>query len=403
MNQSAHPVSQEEVMALLDGELSTQRREIVSMHLDACRACSALAARFRELSSTLRAWGVEPMPEKLADRVADSATKKRSGVQARSSSIFVRASFWRWKQWLLGLGAAAAVLILFVAVSVPNLHRREPGERLEIRAQQAEVSNRMWTELDKRADGQTAQNGPVDLLGSMDEQLVTVSGPMIARRVSLSMVVKDFSAARQTLDSILARHRSYAAELGVNTAEGSARTLTASLRVPVAELPAALDELKQLGRVLNETQSGEEVTEQHVDLVARLKNSRGTEQRLQAILLERTGKISDVLQVEQEIARVRGEIEQMEAQEKTLEHRVDFAAVNLNLSDVYRAQMTTPFSVGTRLRNGFVNGYHKAAETMLGMVLFLFEDGPELLIWLGLVGMPALLFWRRYRRSLATV
>ena len=101
-------------------------------------------------------------------------------------------------------------------------------------------------------------------------------------------------------------------------------------------------ELKSLGHVENETQAGEEVTQQHADLVARLKNSRETEQRLQAILLQRTGKISDVLAVEQEIARVRGEIEQMEAEQKTLEHRVDFASIELSLAEEYKAQIGSP-------------------------------------------------------------
>jgi hypothetical protein len=47
--------------------------------------------------------------------------------------------------------------------------------------------------------------------------------------------------------------------------------------------------------------------------------------------------MSDVLEVEQQIARVREEIERMEAEQKSLEHRVDFAAVNLQLTEEYKA------------------------------------------------------------------
>ena len=229
------------------------------------------------------------------------------------------------------------------------------------------------------------------------------AAPMIARSVSLTIVVKDFATSRAMVEAILARHHGYAAEMTINTTEGSAQTLQASLRVPAPELAAALAELKAMGRVENETQSGEEVTQQHADLVARLKNARETEQRLQAILQQRTGKIEDVLDVEREISRVRGEIEQMDAELKSLEHRVDFATVTLNVSDVYQAQISAPFSVGTRLRNGFVEGYHKAAETILGIALFFIEVGPSLVIWLVLLGLPVFFVWRRYRRSLATI
>ena len=67
-----------------------------------------------------------------------------------------------------------------------------------------------------------------------------------------------------------------------------------------------------MGKVEAETQKREEVTGAHADLLAHLRNSRETEQRLQAILIQRTGKVSYVLEVEQEIARARGEIERME-------------------------------------------------------------------------------------------
>jgi hypothetical protein len=97
---------------------------------------------------------------------------------------------------------------------------------------------------------------------------------MIAHSVSLTVQVRDLSSSRTALEALLARHRGYAAQLTVNTAEGSPRSLQSSLRVPDAELAAAISELRALGRVETETQSGEEVTQQHADLVARLQNSR---------------------------------------------------------------------------------------------------------------------------------
>jgi chromosome segregation ATPase len=211
-------------------------------------------------------------------------------------------------------------------------------------------------------------------------------------------------ASRATLDRTLERHHSYAAELTANTTENAPRSLQASLRVPAPELGLVLNDLKMLGRVENETQSGEEVTEQHADLLARLKNARATEQRLLAILQQRTGKITDLLQVEQEIARVRGEIEQLEAEQQTLEHRVDFAALNLNLVEEYKAQLNAPAaSVLTRLHNALVTGFRNASETVLGIVLFFAEYGLTLLLWLLILVSPAVLLWRRYRRTLATL
>ena len=79
-------------------------------------------------------------------------------------------------------------------------------------------------------------------------------GPMIARTADLSIVVKDFDSARTSLDTILARHHGYAADLSVSDAQGAARSLHASLRIPAPELAAALADFKALGRVESESQ-----------------------------------------------------------------------------------------------------------------------------------------------------
>jgi hypothetical protein len=225
---------------------------------------------------------------------------------------------------------------------------------------------------------------------------------MIARTVSLSIVVKDFAAARSSLENILARHHGYSAQLNVNTPENAPRGLQASLRIPAPELSSAVRDIKTLGRVETESQSGEEVTQQHADLAARLKTSRDTEQRFRTILQQRAGNVAEVLQVEEGIARVRGDIERMEAEQKALEHRVDFSTVELQLTEEYKAQLNPPAaSVSTRIHNALVEGYRNASETVLGIVLSFAEYGPALLIWLVLLGLPVIFVWRRYCRTLA--
>jgi chromosome segregation ATPase len=224
---------------------------------------------------------------------------------------------------------------------------------------------------------------------------------MIAHSVSLTVQVRDLSSARAALEALLARHHGYAAQLTVNTAEGSSRNLQSSLRIPDSELASAIAEMRALGRVETETQSGEEVTQQHADLVARLQNSRETEQRLRDLLAQRTGKIDEVLQVEEEIARVRGQIEEMEAQQKVLEHRVDFATIELQLTEQYLEQLAPQStSVPMQIRNSFVAGLRHAANTLLRILLFVEEVGPTMLIWLAILGVPAFFLWRRYQRLL---
>jgi Domain of unknown function (DUF4349) len=94
----------------------------------------------------------------------------------------------------------------------------------------------------------------------------------------------------------------------------------------------------------------------------------------------------------------------MEAQQKALERRVDFATIDLKLSEEYKAKLDSPApSASTQLHNASVNGYRNVADTLLALLLFLAEYGPVLLLWAMILFTPAWLVWRRWRRAAATV
>jgi len=407
MSTTTHPFAPEEVMAFVDGELSADRAQSVSAHIDQCTECSEVAAEFRNTSHSLSNWRIAAVPTQLEERVTAASQKTPLRSVAVGSNGFLPIGRWVWKHWVLALGASAVALTVLFAIATPNLlrSRMAANEASAIGRARAIETARSMSVDNARTDSSKVRGldalTPAPSAGVRPAEAM-LSQPMIARTVSLSIVVKDFDASRASLDAILARHNGYAAGLNVATPQGAARMLQASLRIPAPQLVAAVTELKALGRVENETQGGEEVTQQHADLVARLKNSRETEQRLQDVLRTRTGKVKDVLEVEQEIARVRGEIEQMESEQQTLEHRVDFAAIDLKLAEEYKAQLTTPApSVAMQLRNASVDGFRSAFQSLLVLVLFLAESAPTLLLWLMILAFPAWLLWRRYRRSLA--
>ncbi len=145
----------------------------------------------------------------------------------------------------------------------------------------------------------------------------------------------------------------------------------------------------------------DEVTEQAVDLDARLRNARATEERLVAVLKERTGKVRDILEVEREIARTREEIERMDAERENLMRRVEMATIELTLVEEFKAQLQpAPVGTGTKLRNAFVEGYENFAATILGFVFFFARNGLSLLFWGGLMWLSGRLAWRLAMRRL---
>ncbi len=409
-----HPVTPEEVMALLDGELPFARVEFVKTHLKTCAECRHTEDALRSTSQHMAAWTVG-LPHRLDERALLAYAQNRPSKDGTGSSfswlLDIVSRRWVWAPAL----SLVAALIVFVTL-IPNLFvaHKAPPSRDYVPLERPSALLVIPDRADSASKAGASGGGDAYMFRSQDELPPPMVGaerkateraataPMIARAVSLNILVKDFDSARAALDAILTRRHGYAAEMTANTKKGEARSLSASLRIPAPELTAATGELKALGRVETETQKGEEVTRQHADLVARLKNARETEQRLIDVLRTRTGKVSDVLEVEQEIARVRGEIEQMEAERKALEHRVDFATVDLKLKEEYKAQLEiTPPSVGTRLRNSLVTGYRDASESLIGLVLFFAEYGPALLLWALILFWPVRFIWRCMRRAMA--
>jgi chromosome segregation ATPase len=172
--------------------------------------------------------------------------------------------------------------------------------------------------------------------------------------------------------------------------------------VPSSQLDSVIADVKELGHVESESQSGEEVTSQYVDLQARLTNARNTEQRLTELLRRQTGKLDEVVTVEEKISEVREQIERMEAERKNLSERVDFGTLSVSLSEERKTQLQVmPPSVDTQFHNAAVEGYRSVVDGIVSFLVFLMSCGPSLLLWAAILFFPVRFAWRRLRRETA--
>lgn len=104
-----------------------------------------------------------------------------------------------------------------------------------------------------------------------------------------------------------------------------------TIRVLQDQFFSALERIEALGEVQSRNVGSEDVSEQFIDLEARLKSAIREEESLLK-LLERAGVVSEILAIERELARVRSEIERFQGQLNFLERRVDLATINVSLS-----------------------------------------------------------------------
>jgi hypothetical protein len=241
-------------------------------------------------------------------------------------------------------------------------------------------------------------------ISQRSEQPPQSSGwPKIARAAELRLTVTSLENTRNSLNGIVQQFGGYIAQLSATSQGNSEHQLSALLRVPSDRLSAAIAELKKLGRVAVESQAGDEITKEHVDLLARLKNARSTESRINDVIQHRTGNVQEVLEAEKESARVRGEIERMEAERQAMENRVEFASISLTLTEEYQAQLPADAgSARARLRNAFVTGLSDAWESLVNLLVWAIAALPTALLWLAVFYLPLRWLWRRWKTAALT-
>lgn len=420
----SHPIEPLELMAYLDGELPRERAAAAAAHLEQCRECQSLAANLRGVSQELAAWQVGPSELEISPGITVAI---EDHVTAQEAATRKRGRNWRpgrLRQWLFVSVTTVVALCLVLALSIPNLMRSKSDAEFAAKMAQKHVQTveYQYDSLNKLAsaapsasqygdyasENKLQSNSSLTLDGRVPaatenpkqtRALVLPTGPMVIRTAELTLTSNDIDHARSKLEDILKRHHGYLGELSVAGSQESARTLEATLRVPADQLDAAIAELKSLGRVDSESQKGEEVSQQYVDLQARLANARETEQTLLDILRNRTGKLSDVLQVEQEIASVREEIERMEAEKKNMEKQVAFSTVNMKVSEDFKQHVhVVPDSTSTRLRNAAVDGYETMVAGLINLLMFLVSAGPSVLLWGAVLFFPARWAWKKWRK-----
>jgi len=234
-----------------------------------------------------------------------------------------------------------------------------------------------------------------DFPGSRVGGTMLPGDPLIAHTAELAVATKEFVKSRSALEEILDRHRGYVAKLRM-VGKPTGSTLSATLRIPSSEYAPTLSELKTLGQVEREEEAADEVTQQRADLEARLTNAQSTLHHLQELLKQQTYPDRNVLELQRQIAGVNADINRLEADRLTAEHRVVFANVLFAL----REEITPPTeSLGAQFRNAAVTGFSEAVVSFSTLLMLLISRGPVFLLWIAILYLPARLAWRRWRHS----
>ncbi|MBI5830727.1 MAG: DUF4349 domain-containing protein [Armatimonadetes bacterium] len=171
---------------------------------------------------------------------------------------------------------------------------------------------------------------------------------------------------------------------------GDRQTASIVLRVPAEKFGALMTEIAKLGRVMSRRVEAKDVGEEWVDLEARIKTKRQEEERLLQ-LLDKAGGVSALLEVERELSRVRGEIEQAQGRLRFLGNQVDLSTVHVEVRSPAGVAPAATWRATTVIKSA-CQDFLVIGHAVLSLVIYVLVMLPYWLAFAGLV------WWTRRRR-----
>ena len=207
----------------------------------------------------------------------------------------------------------------------------------------------------------------------------TIVPSMLIRTGNATVEVDSLEIAVAEVRLLATRLGGYVANTMMQTGSESIRSASLELKIPAPRFDEAIAGLRPLGKVEAVNVSTADVGEEFVDVTARVENAKRLEDRLITLLATRTGKLEDVLQVERELARVRGEIERYEGRLRYLRTRAAVSTLTVTVHEphpiVGRYEGASPIADAFRAmwRNlvGFVAGLIAALGWLIPVALIL--------------------------------
>ena len=191
-------------------------------------------------------------------------------------------------------------------------------------------------------------------------------GAMLVRTGQASVQVDSLEVGIARVRDVARRTGAVVANTSMQGGKDQLRSASIELRIPSVRFDEAVDGLSPIGKLESVNVSVEDVGEEYVDVQARMENARRLEQRLLQLLATRAGKLSDVLNVEHELARVREEIERYEGRLRYLRTRASVSTLTVNVHE-------PPPLVATRpgehpIREAFVHAWRNLVGVTAALI-----------------------------------
>ena len=219
---------------------------------------------------------------------------------------------------------------------------------------------------------------------------VDATPPMVVRTATATIKVDSLAPAIARLRQMAQQLGGYVGATSIQVGTEQLRSASVELKVPAARWGQLIEGIRPIGVLEHQEESAEDVGEEFVDVTARVANAQRLESRLIALLANHTGKLSDALEVEQQIARVREEIERYQGRLRYLSSRAALSTMTITLHEPGPIIGEHPGD------NPILDAFATAWRTFVGFIAFIIAS---LGVLVPIALIAALLWWLIRRKG----
>lgn len=211
---------------------------------------------------------------------------------------------------------------------------------------------------------------------------VVDSGRKLIKNVEMDIETKEYDALNNALHTKLAEVKGYvqsAVHYGVNYDSTDRRSNRIVVRVPSESLNEFVTAISGMGNVVKKTENVEDVTLSYIDVESRKKVLLTEQERLIA-LLERADSLENIIVLEQRLSEVRQQIESYEQQLRSLDNRVSYSTVTMDITEVEIMTSVQPKNVWERMSSGFMQNLSRVSDGLVDLAVLFVAYLPFILL-----------------------
>lgn len=225
---------------------------------------------------------------------------------------------------LLILGAIGFIIVAVILIPFLDIPEREQRDFV--------YSEESSTFYDPDLEARFAMNAPLStrwIYSFKEHDYDVVIEQKLVKSSIMELEVEDYEEALTSIEGIVSSYNGYTSDIDERDDDGRKYGYVI-IRVPREHFENAIEEIRSLGEVDVVKTTVKDVTEEYVDLEARLNNLKQQEERyLEVLSMAET--VDEILNVEVQLERIRGEIEGLQGKMQYLEDSIDYATIQVNL------------------------------------------------------------------------